>query len=77
MQSILHESDTEAWRKGVHPIRAVAAEMSRECLLGLTPDELRAARPRGAAGGRLFRSCQKLPMRSCLAPSSLFSARSA
>lgn len=42
MQSILHESDTEARRKAFirELARAVAAEIPRECPLGLTPDEL-------------------------------------
>lgn len=42
MQSILHESDTEARRKAFirELAQAVAAEIPRECPLGLTPDEL-------------------------------------
>ena len=42
MQSILHESDTEARRKAFirELARAVASEIPRECPLGLTPDEL-------------------------------------
>jgi len=46
MQSIIHESDTEARRKAFirELARAVAAEIPRECPLGLTPDELRGLR---------------------------------
>ena len=46
MQSILHESDTEARRKAFirELARAVASEIPRECPLGLTPDELRGLR---------------------------------
>ena len=46
MQSILHESDTEARRKAFirELAKAVADEIPRECPLGLTPDELRGMR---------------------------------
>jgi len=46
MQSIIHESDTEARRKAFirELARAVASEIPRECPLGLTPDELRGLR---------------------------------
>ncbi|HQL08385.1 MAG TPA: hypothetical protein PLE35_02210 [Lentisphaeria bacterium] len=46
MQSILHESDTEARRKAFirELAQAVAREIPRECPLGLTPDELRGLR---------------------------------
>ncbi len=46
MQSIIHESDTEARRKAFirELAKAVAAEIPRECPLGLTPDELRGMR---------------------------------
>ena len=46
MQSILHESESEVKRKAFirELARAVAAEIPRECPLGLTPDELRGLR---------------------------------
>ena len=46
MQSILHESDTEARRKAFirELARAVAAEIPRECPMGLTVVELEGLR---------------------------------
>ena len=54
MQSILHESDTEARRKAFirELARAVAAEIPRECPLGLTPDELRGLRDLAGCYGK-------------------------
>ena len=46
MQSILHESESEVKRKAFirELARAVAAEIPRECPLGLTEEELRGLR---------------------------------
>jgi hypothetical protein len=54
MQSILHESDTEARRKAFirELARAVASEIPRECPLGLTPDELRGLRDLAGCYGK-------------------------
>ena len=54
MQLILHESDTEARRKAFirELARAVAAEIPRECPLGLTPDELRGLRDLSGCYGK-------------------------
>ena len=54
MQSILHESDTEARRKAFirELAKAVAAEIPRECPLGLTPDELRGLRDLAGCYGK-------------------------
>lgn len=54
MQSILHESESEVKRKAFirELARAVAAEIPRECPLGLTPDELRGLRDLAGCYGR-------------------------
>lgn len=54
MQSILHESDTEARRKAFirELARAVASEIPRECPLGLTPDELGGLRDLAGSYGK-------------------------
>lgn len=54
MQSILHESETEIRRKALirDIAQAVAAEIPRECPLGLTPDELRGLRDLAGCYGK-------------------------
>ena len=54
LQSILHESETEIRRKALirDIAQAVAAEIPRECPLGLTPDELRGLRDLAGCYGR-------------------------
>ena len=54
LQSILHESETEIRRKALirDIAQAVAAEIPRECPLGLTPDELRGLRDLAGCYGK-------------------------
>ena len=54
MQSIIHESESEARRKAFirELAQAVAREIPRECPLGLTPDELRGLRDLAGCYGK-------------------------
>jgi len=54
MQSILYESESEVKRKAFirELAQAVAAEIPRECPLGLTPDELRGLRDLAGCYGK-------------------------